>query len=44
MQDAGVFEKQAKPDFSETRGRMRRLPHARSLSTESAWASSGILP
>jgi hypothetical protein len=35
MQDAKVFEKQVKPDFSKTCGRRLRLRHINSLSIES---------
>jgi hypothetical protein len=35
MQDAEVFEKQAKPDFSKSCGRRLRLRHTGLLSAES---------
>ncbi|MDR2123652.1 MAG: hypothetical protein LBP38_01545 [Desulfovibrio sp.] len=39
MQDAKVFEKQAKPDFSKTCGRRLRLRHTNLLSAESKLVS-----
>ncbi|MDR2123815.1 MAG: hypothetical protein LBP38_02385 [Desulfovibrio sp.] len=43
MQDAKVFEKQAKPDFSKTCGRWLRLRHTNLLSAESKLVSVGGL-
>jgi hypothetical protein len=42
MQDAKVFEKQVKPDFSKSCGRRLRLRHTNLLSAESKLLVFGL--